>query len=100
MLEQGQGAQLVGHVQLDGDTDQLRQTLNDIENHHEMFMNLEKGIMEVHDAFLPVHEIFGAVFNYVDGLPELIYISFNVSMANQLDTLTIAPAYLPADFGF
>ena len=34
MLEQGQGAQLVCHIQLNGDADQLRQTFNDIENHH------------------------------------------------------------------
>ena len=62
-------------------------------------MNLEKGIMELHDAFLPVHELFGAVFNFVDGLPKLICISFNVNMANQLGTLTVAPTYLSADLG-
>ena len=89
MLEQGQGAQLVCHIHVDGDTDQLRQTINDIENCHEMSMNLEKSITELHDAFLYVHEHFGAVFNFVDGLPELICISFNVNMANQLNTLTL-----------
>ena len=39
MLEQGQGAQLVCHIHIEGDTDQLWQTLKDIENHHEMFLN-------------------------------------------------------------
>ena len=58
MLEQGQGAQLVGHVHIEGDADQLRQTINDIENRHEMFMNLEKSITELHDTFLQVYEHF------------------------------------------
>ena len=91
MREQGQGAQLVCHIHVDGDADQLLQTLNDIENYHEMFMNLEKGIMKLHDAFLHVHELFVAVFNIVDGLPELICIFFNVSMANQLGSQTLLP---------
>ena len=91
MLEQGQGAKLDHHVHIDGDADQLQQTLNDIENYHEMFMNLEKGIMKLHDAFLHVHELFVAVFNIVDGLPELICIFFNVSMANQLGSQTLLP---------
>ena len=89
MLEQGQGAQLVRHVHIDWDADQLRQTIKNIENRHEMFMNLKKGTMELHDAFLQVHEHFGVVFNFVCGLPELICISFNVNMANQLNTLTM-----------
>ena len=91
MREQGQGAQLVCHIHVDGDADQLWQTLNNNENHHEMLVNLEKGIMELHDVFLQVHEYFGAVFNIVDGLPELICIFFNVSMANQLGTQTLLP---------
>ena len=91
MLEQGQGNQLVRHVHIDGDTDQLQQTINDIENCHEMSMNLEKSITELHDVFLQVHEHLGAVFNFVGGLPELICIYFSVNMANQLVTLTLLP---------
>ena len=80
---------MVIHVHIHGDADQLQQTINNIENHHEMFMNLEKGSMEVHDVFLQVHENFGAVFNFVSGLAELICVYFNVNMANQLVTLTL-----------
>ena len=91
MLEQGQGAQQVHHIHIDGDADQLWQTFNDIENCHEMFMNLEKSITELHDAFLRVHEHFRAIFNFGDGLLELICISFNLNMVNQFGTLTLVP---------
>merc|ERR1712110_779630 len=40
MLEGGGGARLTGHIQIEGDAAQLRQTLNDIEQRHEMFMEL------------------------------------------------------------
>ena len=56
-----------------------------------MFMNLKESIIKLCDTFLQVHEHFGAVFNFVDGLPELICISFNVNAANQLGTLTLLP---------
>ena len=75
MLEQGLGAQQVPHVHIHGDMDQLWQTLNDIENCHEMFMNLKKSVKELHDSFFQVLEHFWVVFNFVDGLPELICIS-------------------------
>ena len=39
---------------ISGDADQLRQTINDIENRHEMFMNLEKSITELHDMFIDI----------------------------------------------
>ena len=52
MQEHRQGVQLVGHVHIEGDADQLRQTTNKIKNHPEMFMNLEKSIMELHGTFL------------------------------------------------
>ena len=54
MLDKGEGAQLVGHVHIEGDADQLRQTINDIENRHEMFMSLEKSITELHDMFIDI----------------------------------------------
>lgn len=69
MLEQGQGAQLVGHVHIEGDADQLRQTINDIENRHEMFMNLEKSITELHDMFIDIATLIesqGEMVNRID----------------------------------
>ena len=54
MLDKGEGAQLVGHVHIEGDADQLRQTINDIENRHEMFISLEKSITELHDMFIDI----------------------------------------------
>merc|ERR1719336_300013 len=44
MLEGGGGARLTGHIQIEGDAAQLRQTLNDIEQRHEMFIKLETSI--------------------------------------------------------
>jgi len=69
MLEQGQGAQLVGHVHIEGDADQLRQTISDIENRHEMFMNLEKSITELHDMFIDIATLIesqGEMVNRID----------------------------------
>jgi len=69
MLEKGEGAQLVGHVHIEGDADQLRQTINDIENRHEMFMNLEKSITELHDMFIDIATLIesqGEMVNRID----------------------------------
>ena len=41
-------------LQIEGNEDQLRQTINDIENRHEMFIKLEKSITELHDMFLDI----------------------------------------------
>ena len=49
--EQGQGAHLVGHAHIEGDADQLRQTTNDIENCHEMFMILFSKFMNISGQF-------------------------------------------------
>merc|ERR1711962_1087531 len=40
MLEGGGGARLTGHIQIEGNEDQLRQTISDIEQRHEMFMDI------------------------------------------------------------
>ncbi len=91
MLEAGEGAQLVGHVHIEGDADQLRQTINDIENRfdsirllriksgvslslcltfrHEMFLNLEKSITELHDMFIDIAMLIesqGEMVNRID----------------------------------
>ena len=69
MLDKGEGAQLVGHVHIEGDADQLRQTINDIENRHEMFMNLEKSITELHDMFIDIATLIesqGEMVNRID----------------------------------
>ena len=42
------------YPQIEGNEDQLRQTINDIENRHEMFIKLEKSITELHDMFLDI----------------------------------------------
>lgn len=42
------------NLQIEGNADQLRQTINDIENRHEMFIKLEKSITELHDMFLDI----------------------------------------------
>ena len=54
MLQGGGGARLTGHIQIEGDVDQLRQTLNDIEQRHEMFIKLEQSIKELHEMFMDI----------------------------------------------
>ena len=69
MLDKGEGAQLVGHVHIEGDADQLRQTINDIESRHEMFLNLEKSISELHDMFTDIATLIesqGEMVNRID----------------------------------
>merc|ERR1712141_639533 len=44
MLEGGDGAMLMGHVKIEGNEDQLRQTINDIQNRHEMFLDIAQLI--------------------------------------------------------
>ena len=46
--------ELFFNFQIEGNEDQLRQTINDIENRHEMFIKLEKSITELHDMFLDI----------------------------------------------
>merc|ERR1711994_105848 len=48
MLEGGGGARLTGHIHIEGNEDQLRATINDIEQRHEMFIKLETSIKELH----------------------------------------------------
>ena len=69
MLEKGEGAQLMGHIQIEGDADQLRATLDDIQNRHDMFMNLEKSIMELHEMFIDIATLIetqGEMVNRID----------------------------------
>ena len=80
MLDKGEGAQLVGHVHIEGDADQLRQTINDIENRHEMFMSLEKSITELHDMFIDIAtliesqgEMVNRIGNYMIQCAEPIF---------------------------
>ena len=69
MLEAGEGAQLMGHVRIEGNEEQLRQTINDIQNRHEMFLNLEKSITELHDMFIDIAQLIenqGEMVNRID----------------------------------
>jgi len=69
MLEAGEGAMLMGHVKIEGNEDQLRQTINDIQNRHEMFLSLEKSITELHDMFLDIAQLIesqGEMVNRID----------------------------------
>jgi len=73
MLEAGEGAQLMGHVKIEGNEEQLRQTINDIQNRHEMFLNLEKSITELHDMFIDIAQLIenqGEMVNRIDAHVE------------------------------
>ncbi|QQP32484.1 Uncharacterized protein FKW44_024429 [Caligus rogercresseyi] len=73
LLESGKGAQLVGHVVIEGDEEQLKQTINDLENRHEMFLNLEKSISELHDMFIDIAMLIenqGEMVNRIDNHVE------------------------------
>jgi len=52
MLEGGGGARLTGHIQIEGNEEQLRATINEIEQRHEMFVKLESSIKELHEMFM------------------------------------------------
>ena len=73
MLEGGGGARLTGHIQIEGDVDQLRQTLNDIEQRHEMFIKLEQSIKELHEMFMDISVLIenqGEMVNRIDAHVE------------------------------
>jgi len=69
MLEGGGGARLTGHIQIEGNEDQLRQTINDIEQRHEMFIKLEQSIKELHEMFMDIAVLVenqGEMVNRID----------------------------------
>ena len=69
----GGGARLTGHIQIEGDVDQLRQTLNDIEQRHEMFIKLEQSIKELHEMFMDISVLIenqGEMVNRIDAHVE------------------------------
>jgi len=73
MLEGGGGARLTGHIQIEGDAAQLRQTLNDIEQRHEMFIKLETSIKELHEMFMDISVLIenqGEMVNRIDAHVE------------------------------
>ena len=58
-----------GHIQIEGDAAQLRQTLNDIEQRHEMFIKLETSIKELHEMFMDISVLIenqGEMVNKID----------------------------------
>lgn len=69
MLEGGGGARLTGHIQIEGDEEQLRATMKDIEQRHEMFLSLENSIKELHEMFMDMAvmvENQGEMINRID----------------------------------
>jgi len=72
MLEGG-GARLTGHIQIEGNEEQLRQTINDIEARHEMFIKLEQSIKELHEMFMDIAMLIenqGEMVNRIDAHVE------------------------------
>jgi len=70
---QGGGARLTGHIHIEGNEDQLRQTINDIEARHEMFMKLEGSIKELHEMFIDIAMLIenqGEMVNRIDAHVE------------------------------
>ena len=96
MLDKGEGAQLVGHVHIEGDADQLRQTINDIENRHEMFISLEKSITELHDMFIDIATLIesqGEMVNRIGKFCSLKYVTlqrWTISFCQFLQSLISA----------
>lgn len=73
MLEGGGGARLTGHIHIEGNEDQLRQTINDIEQRHEMFLKLEQSIRELHEMFMDIAVLVenqGEMVNRIDAHVE------------------------------
>eukprot|EP00088_Acartia_fossae_P033010 TRINITY_DN33783_c0_g1_i1.p1 TRINITY_DN33783_c0_g1~~TRINITY_DN33783_c0_g1_i1.p1 ORF type:complete len:298 (-),score=130.10 TRINITY_DN33783_c0_g1_i1:385-1278(-) len=72
MLEGG-GARLTGHIHIEGNEEQLRQTINDIEARHEMFIKLEQSIKELHEMFMDIAMLVenqGEMVNRIDAHVE------------------------------
>ena len=72
-IKGGGGAKLTGHIQIEGDAAQLRQTLNDIEQRHEMFIKLETSIKELHEMFMDISVLIenqGEMVNRIDAHVE------------------------------
>ena len=73
LFQGGGGARLTGHIQIEGDAAQLRQTLQDIENRHEMFIKLETSIKELHEMFMDISVLIenqGEMVNRIDAHVE------------------------------
>lgn len=72
MMEEG-GARLTGHIHIEGNEEQLRQTINDIEARHEMFIKLEQSIKELHEMFMDIAMLVenqGEMVNRIDAHVE------------------------------
>merc|ERR1712008_27815 len=73
MLEGGGGARLTWDIQIEGNEDQLRATINDIEQRHEMFIKLEQSIKELHEMFMDIAVLVenqGEMVNRIDAHVE------------------------------
>ena len=50
----------------------FRQTINDIQNRHEMFLSLEKSITELHDMFLDIAQLIESQGEMVNRIGMLL----------------------------
>ena len=73
MLEGGGGAQLTGHIQVEGA--QLNKTLGDIQQRHEMFIKLETSIKELHEMFMDISVVIENQGEMVDRITSHVEIA-------------------------
>ena len=60
-----------------------RQTINDIQNRHEMFLSLEKSITELHDMFLDIAQLIesqGEMVNRIGTLTFKHFICYHLNL--------------------
>ena len=59
----------------------FRQTINDIQNRHEMFLSLEKSITELHDMFLDIAQLIesqGEMVNRIGTVLSILFSNFSL----------------------
>ena len=59
----------------------FRQTINDIQNRHEMFLSLEKSITELHDMFLDIAQLIesqGEMVNRIGTVLLILFLNFSL----------------------
>ena len=103
-LQGGGGARLTGHIQIEGNEDQLRATINDIEqrcrffNHrapihlfdrHEMFIKLEQSIKELHEMFMDIAVLVENQGEMVNRYSSLKVLNFNWLCPGLMRTLRV-----------
>ena len=62
----------------------FRQTINDIQNRHEMFLSLEKSITELHDMFLDIAQLIESQGEMVNRIGTVLSVLFSIFLIRSI----------------